>query len=503
MTLWPTNKPVRRLPWLAAAAVCALYALHWPHLVADFPNHTSFLDWAKYTDEGWYGKAAIQSVLHGSWYVPGDFNTAIALPVWPAMLWVVFKFAGVSVLAARALALLVFGGDLLLSYGLLRAAGAGRAATTCGMILLAANAYMWAFSRLAILESLLMFWVLAGWLLAIRLRPWTGGRRLAGLLGVGLLLTLAVLTKTTAVFLFPAAAVLLAWSAEWRPRKLCADFAAVTLGGVVPWLAYYLLVVRRYAVDYHYFFSANYWEHPKGLKNNLLAYWWAAHGTLWVGPWLVCAMLAALAAAAALSPGLRRAPLLYASLLAAAGYIFFTGWHNSPQPRYYMVVLYPVIFIGVLAGEALGRRSRPAAALAFAVFAAVGLRDLRQTLLWTAHPSYDFLRAARGLTAYIDTHSSGPDRLLLSISGDEITLFTHIPAICDDFGTSDLASRIQQYHPGWYAQWNELDPGTLEDIHDAGYRLQSVAHWHAFDDEDRDDLILYRMVPAAEDHPGQ
>ncbi len=500
MTRWLTSK--RGLAALTGLLVCVLYALHWPHLLADFPNYTPYLDWAKYTDEGWYGKAAIQTVLHGSWYVPGDFNTAVALPVWPALLWLTFKFTGVSASAARALALLVFGADLLLSRRLLRAAGAGAAAAACGTVLLAANSYMWAFSRLAILESLLMFWVLASWLLALRLKPWAGGRRAAALLGVGALLALAVLTKTTAVFLFPATAAVLAWAAEWHPGKAIRDLTVATLGGVVPWLAYYLLAARRYATDYHYFFNANRWVHPQGARGYLFAFWYALHGTLWVHPWLVCATLVALPAAALLSSRFRRTPLLHASLLAAAGYVFFTGWHNSTQPRYYIVLLYAVVFTSVLAAEALGRRSRVAGVLAFAVFAAVLARDLRQTILWLAHPSYDFQRAARGITEYIDAHSAGSDRMLLSISGDEITLFTHTPAICDDFGTDDLPARIRRYRPGWYAQWNELDPGTLDDIHEAGYELRSVAHWHAFDDEDRNDLILYRMIPAVPGKPG-
>ncbi len=486
----------RRLAFSFLFASALVYGLHWIHLLADFPNYTPYLDWAKYTDEGWYGKAAIQSVLHGSWRVPGDFNTAVALPVWPAMLWVAFKMFGVSAVAARTLALLVFGGDLVLVYMLLRTAGTRQAWAAGGVLLVAANSYLWAFSRLAILEPLLTFWTLASWLLAIRIKPWTGRKRAAGLLGVGGLLALAVLTKTTALFLVPATAAALAWAGGWRPKRMFTDFAAATAGGLAPWLAYYFAVAQRYSVDYHYFFAANYWVHPQGLRDNLLAYWWAAHGTLWVGPWLVCATLMALGLAVALAPSLRRAPLLHASLLAAAGYIGFTGWHNSAQPRYYMIVLYPVIFGAVLAGDLLARRSRVFTGLAAAVFAVVLARDLRQTAIWTLHPSYDFLHAARGLTDYIDAHSQGLDRMLLSISGDEITLFTHTPAICDDFGTSDLPGRIRQYRPGWYAQWNELDPGTLDDIREAGYRLQAVAHWHAFDDEDRDDLILYRMVPA-------
>ncbi len=485
------------LTFLSAASF--LYGLHWVHLLADFPNNTPYLDWAKYTDEGWYGKAAIQAVLHGSrtWRVPGDFNTAVALPVWPALLWAVFKLFGVTVLAARALALAVFGGDLVLVYVLLRASGAARVWAAGGVLLLAANSYLWAFSRLAILEPLLTFWTLAAWLLALRLQPWSGRKRTGALLGLGFVLALAVLTKTTALFLFPATAAVLAGSGGWRPRRMASDFTLAAAGGGIPWLAYYATAARRYSVDYHYFFTANYWVHPVGLRDNLLAYWWAAHGTLWVGPWFVCAVLAALGLAAASRP-FRQAPLLHASLLAAAGYLGFTGWHNSAQPRYYMIVLYPVVFGAVLAGEALARRSRAWLVPVCAMFAVVLARDVRQTALWLAHPSYDFLHAADELTRYIDGHSFGADRLLLSISGDEITLFTHTPAICDDFGTSDLAGKIRQYRPGWYAQWNELDPGTLDDIHEAGYRLQAVAHWHAFDDEDRDDLILYRMVPTGE-----
>ena len=67
--------------WLAGIAVLA--AVHCIHLTADFPNHSPWMDdWAKYTDEGWYGNAAIRAHLFGNWYVPGDFNPAPAVPVW-------------------------------------------------------------------------------------------------------------------------------------------------------------------------------------------------------------------------------------------------------------------------------------------------------------------------------------------------------------------------------------------------------------------------------------
>ena len=57
--------------------ICGFALLHALHLGADFPNHTPWLfDYAKYTDEGWWGNAAVRAHLFGNWYLPGDFNPA-------------------------------------------------------------------------------------------------------------------------------------------------------------------------------------------------------------------------------------------------------------------------------------------------------------------------------------------------------------------------------------------------------------------------------------------
>ena len=106
--------------WAWILALVALYAMHAVHLRADFPNYSPWMDYAKYTDEGWYGNAAIEAFLRGSWYMPGDFNSAVALPVWPFLEWLLFHFTGVSLVAARALGIAVFGASLLAVYSLLR-----------------------------------------------------------------------------------------------------------------------------------------------------------------------------------------------------------------------------------------------------------------------------------------------------------------------------------------------------------------------------------------------
>lgn len=511
---------MKRLRWLLSrwpalwwAAIAALVALHFVHLRADFPNFSPWMDYSKYTDEGWYGNAAIRQALSGHWRMAGDFNPAVALPVWPLLLRVAFWIGGVSLPVARSAGLLIFAANLLVSFALLRTA-VTRLAALAGVSFLAASAYLWAFSRLAILEPLMILFLLLSWWLILRLAPSLPGpegpgaasgpaptlppaRRALLLLAAGLMLALAVLTKTTAIFLLPSTLYLVWQSNRFAWLRTLRDQAWLAAGGLVPWAAYYLLVARRFAVDYHYLFAANRWDQPKTASGWFWAFWYALHGSLWVDP-VLCGLAAALLLLGSLCrPRLWQQPLVIASLLASVGYIFFAGWHNSPQPRYYEVVAYPLVFISCLGASGLSRGgwrgAQALGGLAWATLAVTVGLNIRGSVHFARHPEYTFVRAARGLTRYIDRHPNG-NRLLLSISGDQISLITHLPAICDDFGTVDLPYRIHQYQPGWYAAWNEIDPGTRQDLY-TQYSLEQVARFPALDDEDRDVLILYKLHP--------
>jgi 4-amino-4-deoxy-L-arabinose transferase-like glycosyltransferase len=375
---------------------------------------------------------------------------------------------------------------------------------------LVTSPFLYAFSRLAILETPLICCLLLSWLLALRLPRGSARAQTAMLAAIGLLICLMVLTKTTAIFIIPSTLFLVARVFEFRwaaLRALAATFASAAL----PWCAWYFLLIRpHYRVDYQYLFDANHWPQPTDFIGWIAAFWYALHGALWISPTLcvvaVLLLLLALipsrsASASEVSPpsqNLWRNPLTIASLLAAAGYVFFAGWHNNPQPRYYETVLYPLSFVLALGAASLAQGSRPlllrlCGAAALAVMAAVSVSGIVRISGYLRHPEYTHLNAAKGVTQYIDQHP-GPHRLLLSISGDDIQMITGLPAICDDYGTWDLPYRIHVYQPGWYASWNELDPGTLTDLQ-TQYSLEQVASFSAFDDPDRNLLILYRMIP--------
>ena len=515
--------PSKRLAYTLWIILIALFAAaHAWHLRADFPNFSPWQDWSKYTDEGWYGNAAIRAHLFHNWYVPGDFNPAPAVPVWPFLEWVLFFITGVTPQAARALAVAFFFLNLVLSYKLFRERGP-RWVGLLAVTLLVTSPFLYCFSRLAILEPLLMALTLAAMNLAIRLPRFQYKEGVAAL--IGLIFTGMLLTKTTAVFLLPALAWIIILPFWDRKRKLLRLLVAAGGAAVISFSLWMLLVVSYdLFADYKYLFFVNAYQKPHDLYGHLMSFWWSFHGGLWVD--LVLVPLAGLLILAALltririrarnwrpnwTAGLWRDPLFSGSVVAVAGYIVFMTYQNHPQPRYFVVVgffsffvvvrvtaqlLYQETRIGLFHMGRIGMRRIGARKIGLGVLAIVLVTATFNgiwTLRYVFHPEYTWVTAAQNLTHYIDEHPNG-NRLLVSISGDEITLISHLPTLCDDFGTMDLPAKLDIYQPGWYAAWNDLDPGTLQDLH-VHYSLEQVAGFPAFDDPDRNVLYLFKLHP--------
>lgn len=505
--------------WLFA--IVALAGLHAIHLRADFPNHSPWsVDYAKYTDEGWYSNAAVRAHLFGNWYLPGDFDPAPAVPVWPFLEWILFSFTGVSIQAARALAVAIFFLNLLLSYLLLRIRGSPWVALLA-LTLLVTSPFLYCFSRLAILEPLLIALLLAALNIAVRLGRMR--RPVAAAALVGLLFTLMVLTKTSAVFLLPA----LVWAiaaALW-PNRQCVLRCLAWAGAVsaITCAAWMAAVIRAGLLrDFTYFFFVNSYPKPHNFYWPAVSLWWSLHGGLWADRVLFpLAGLVALAIAfgwrRAWARKLARDPVFGASILAIAGYLLFMAWENHPQPRYFTVIAPFTFFVLVVGAETLlAARPGPvfadapatrinwprlAGVAAVATCCAMAVANGIWTVEYAVHPQYTWTRAANAITRYIDDHPNG-NRLLVSISGDQITLMTGLPSLCDDFGTVKLADKLPLYRPGWWATWNDIDPRVLAALH-VHYSLEQVASFHALDSPDRNVLVLFKLHPLARDRePG-
>ncbi len=334
--------------------------LHAFHLNADFPNHSPWMDWAKYTDEGWYGDGAIRHFQRGNWNVPGDFNPAAALPVWPLLEGALFRFTGVSLSAARGLTVAIFGLILVASYFLLRRwqlLSTGKRSETSlapaiAVLLLAVSPFCYVFTRMAILEPLLILFTLLSLLAASFVIPSEQGtpvrtrlQRAVPLLALGLLVPLMVLTKTTAIFVLPAIAWLLWARAGYRLLPFLRLSVPPAVIAFVAWLSYYVTVVRpRFLPDFHYLFDANSYSGltPSNLVSVLADT--IADG-LWIGKILYPLALLAVLSVFLLRPRLLRNPLVSALILWATGYGAFLAYHNNLQPRYYLVLAIPLTLL--------------------------------------------------------------------------------------------------------------------------------------------------------------
>ncbi len=501
-----------RAALLAVSAV--LYCLHFVHLSADFPNHSPWMDWSKYTDEGWYGDAAIRQLQLGHWYVRGDFNPAVALPVWPLLEFAVFSITGVSLIAARALTVAVFGAILVAVYLLVGRFAAvdqdgnrsamGTLAPALAVAMLAASPFCYVFTRLAILEPLLILLMLLALLAASR-SPDRGHTWIVpGALGV--LIPLMVLTKTTAVFLLPSIAWMLWATGGYRLRPfLRTGLPAVAVGAAL-WSAYYALLVRpHFLEDYRYLFSANAYT---GItrENAIKVIAETFRDGMWMGEMIFPAALIAILASILFFRRFLLSPLVPALILWAGGYAAFLAYHNNLQPRYYLVVALPLTMlvpvVAAMGWSCLTWSIRPRAiAVTVAAMAFVGLlvSDSGRLLRYLAQREYTYYQAAQSVRGVV-LADRGHSPLVLSISGSDLSLMTGLPSICDDFGTMTLEDRVKTYRPGWYATWNEVDDDKMDALSPL-FRLKRVAEFPAFDDPERNLLILYRLDPPSVEIP--
>jgi hypothetical protein len=332
-----------------------------------------------------------------------------------------------------------------------------------------------------------------------------------------------MLTKTTAVFLLPAVAWSMVWPLWTNSRERALRCVVAAAGAFAASYGAWLVLVARYGLlpDYEYFFLVNRYIKPKEFYWPLVSLWWSFHGGLWVDHILIpLAGLVVIGAALAWKSSRGRRllldPVFGAAVLAVAGTILFMTYQDHPQPRYFTLVgFFSFVIVaqgaGALLGEAeagvdhsrggWGSQRGVARVLGWPL---VGLTVVAaafngfQTVNYAVHPEYTFVDAAERLTRYIDEHPNGK-RLLVSVSGDQIALVTHLPAINDLFvgpspDMSDLATKLAYYQPGWFAAWNYLDLGTLEDLH-SRYSVEQAASFRVFDDPERNVLVLFKLHP--------
>jgi hypothetical protein len=163
------------------------------------------------------------------------------------------------------------------------------------------------------------------------------------------------------------------------------------------------------------------------------------------------------------------------------------------------VMLAPLIFIVTLTYGELIAHSRKTAVLLLVAMAGSVVANIVMMEQFLTNRDYDFQNAALAIKDIIRSHPE-QKALILGVSGNQISLMTGIPSINDGYGTEDMAEKVARYQPGWYLAWNDVAQEDREFL--SAYRLEKMASYPAFDDDDRGALTLYRLVRRADSSQG-
>jgi len=471
------------LSWIAAALLLALRLVH---LRADFTSmHWLSQEGAQFTDEGFYTSAALHYFTGLPVYIPGGWNPGVFMPIWPLLVGAVFHFTGVSVVAARALAVVCTWITAVLAYAVTRQHRSQRFAA-CTALLFAANALGFFYSRLAILEpAFSMILLLALWL-AGRVRA--NGYTLAA--GVGVVFVILTLTKTTGPFVLPAILYVL-WARNRADRRTGGRLVAVVLGVVALLLGCAKIIwARHYAVDAQFILGMNLlWQLEHALPRLARFFF---RGT-WIDPVLFpLALLCAIAALARLR-FLWRDTLFVTAVLWETGYAAFIVFHYDGPPRYFVPLIVPTIWLALIFLEALWQQQKRWAQALAALVVASAVGNIACTLDYLAHPRYTFFQTCASIRRTVEADASVP-HLLIGRGAEEISLVSGgLPAIDSD-GAMPLAEKIATYHVGWLVQWSRYTPQRMRAAQQQ-FELVRQAEYPVFSPEKMAVLRLYKILP--------
>ena len=487
-----TTADLRARRWqlaLLVLTVCLL-ALRFIHLSADFPVfHFYAQDGARFTDEGFYTGAALQHFTLGHAYLAGGWNPGVFMPVWPFLVGLLFHFTGISVIAARALAVTCVCLSVLLAYAISRQYQSKTFACLTAF-LIAANALGFFFGRLALLEPAFGLFLLLAIYFAGRVRA--AGYAMAALVGV--MFVVATLTKTTGPFVLPAVLFPI-WANNRQDRAAAWKLLATALGTIIVLMGIAKVIwAHHFAADAEIILGmAPLWQ-LENSPSRLLRFFF--RGT-WIDPVLFPLALAAFIGAAVRLRFLWRNPLFMIAFLWETGYAAFIVYHYDGPPRYFVTMIVPTIWLALLFVQWMWNSNKRVAMIATACVAGSVVWNVASIGNYLLHPQYRLVDAGLKIKQIIVAeHASGAasNELLIGRGADEVSLLSGgLPAMDSD-GAMPLAQKLDVYHPDWFMHWTNHPVGRLI-IMESERTLVQRGNFPGLDPFDGGRILLFQIYP--------
>lgn len=477
---------------LMFAVILVIAILRFLHLDADFPRGATWSGVLN-TDEGWWCYGGICHYLTGQWHMEGVFDPMINQPLFAFMQGLTYDVFGMSLSSARGLvalwSLLLLG----VSYLWVRQHSDATVALI-SVFLLSASFTLFVFSRLALPEIPLTCLATASLLLA------TWPRRAHPLVRAALsalLFSLALLTKSSAVFALPVL-LFVTWIDRTTMKQRTTSCACIVLVSFCLWLTYYLIVNRLCPEDYSTYvkdiISPTMSLSPAALCVNAIRTVWNGRATdLLMYPLLLALTPLCLIFSAAM----RRNRFVWVSLV----WILMAGLVNVPRgylpPRYYLTMMVPLTALFALIGVSLYRacQNRHWGNLVVAAVVLVALVNVARIGRSMLNLEYTFMDMARDVAKRAESDGRLSPVVLGEVAPN-LSLATGFVSVNSMFGTRDLAWKVDKHRPDYYIsvgeRANHLE--TLRKTHEVEL-LATYDVFHSFFQGKR--MLLYRLTREA------
>jgi 4-amino-4-deoxy-L-arabinose transferase-like glycosyltransferase len=490
----------RRGSWCAwvlfFALLVVINGLRFVHLDADFPPGIT-TSRALYTDEGLYSFNAIRESAGRSWYVPGELNTSINLPVGSLLQVGAFRVSGHSLIVARRLVAVSTIVLIAVTFGLtLRYTH--RVSAMLVAAALSSDFLLFSYSRLAILDVVMTMVVAVALLTASSIRP-----KYFVLTAVlaGLLIGIAVLTKSTAVCAIPAVVYLgIAGLSGSTRRRQVAGIILASCALVIG--SYNALAWYAYPRDYIYFHriaEVRLASGPLDLARNFVL---SVLNTIRFDPWVSLTALGSTAVLFNVSTAFRSNTLARAAALWVLGFLIMLSITSYQPSRYFVVVLVPMAMLCGVAISHTGdllRTRRSATAVRVTIVVCLLAVNIWHIGTYLRHPRYSFARMAREVGTIVNASAgNGHPGVLLGNMAASVSFESDVRAMSLEYGSKDLATRIRIACPTHLIALE--DPNADQSrVLSAYYAVEPVKEWMVFDNYfEHRPVRLFRLRPRAD-----
>ena len=457
--------------------------LRFVHLNADFPLGITWSG-VLFTDEGWYANAALRQYISGNWYLAGDFNPAINMPLGHILHGFTFSIFGIGLSSVRT-TVVVFFILLVVATALLVRRHYGVFAALLTTLLLVTNYVVFAYSRLGVMELIASSFVVYGLLAAGNYKK--DGAGLPRLLLASVLIGAAVLTKNTMVFAVPLLGYL-AWH-HGRNHKESFAFLGVTIILTLSVIGGYQIAARAlFPEDTAYFAQLNL---DSRMHESFLQWLFriprVIFGVKTLGTGFITFSVLMTAVTLIISDRYRRHPLIHTLVGYIVFYIALLSLLAYSPPRYYLPLIVP--FAAMCAISCLVLReslykskwsSVSGASIAPLIMVFVlSFCGSWRIASYLSDPSYSFYQMAQEVGSIIkERESTVSEVVLFGHIADSVSIESGTFPINTRLGTSTLDWKLRKYRPQYLIL--HTDEEVLDAVKSNGGYVEELASWDIY-----------------------